>query len=92
MTEYVRTNGYCDYCDYQHSGDYLTIVDNMLMCPYHFLEWERDQHSFCVSEPKCRDCWVKIFGHYVWRQIEEADIDEHILETDEHCKCKVKEE
>ena len=88
MTEYVRTNGFCDYCDYQHSSDYLRVVDDNLMCPYHFQEWERDQHSFCVSEHKCQDCWVKIFGHYVWRQIEEAELDQHILEMDDHCQCK----
>lgn len=88
MTEYERTNGYCDYCDYNHSGDYLRIVDNMNMCPYHFQEWQRDQNSFCVSEHKCEDCWIKIFGHYVWRQMELAELSQHFLESKEHCQCK----
>ena len=89
--DYPPSAGYCDYCDYNHSQQYLRVVEDMLMCPYHFQEWLRDPHSFCVSpvEYRCQDCWIKIFGHYVWRLIENAEIDQHICDRSEHCdSCK----
>ena len=85
--QYPRSAGYCDYCDYNHSQQYLRVVDDMLMCPYHFFQWLTDQESFCVSPVayRCEDCWIQVFGHYVWRLIQNAEIDQHICDRSEHC-------
>ena len=84
------TSGYCDFCDYQHSTPYLWHIDNddgnVVLCPYHYQEYIDTEGQMKRGRDRCADCWIKELGSYVWRRIEEAEIDQLICEQDEHCK------
>lgn len=85
-----RTNGYCDFCDYQHSMDYLWHIDNedgdVILCPGHYQEYIDTKGTMKPIHYRCEDCWIDLVGTYVWRKMELAEIDQLIVEQTEHCK------
>lgn len=86
----TRTNGYCDFCDYHHSGNYLWHIDNddgnVVLCPSHYQEYINTKGHMRPCHYRCVDCWIDLVGSYVWRRIEEAEIDNMIVELKEHCQ------
>jgi len=87
----IKTNGYCDFCDYEHSSNYLWEIDNedgnVILCPHHYQEYLDTKGTMIRTKYRCQDCWIKELGSYVWRKIELAEIDQLICDTSEHCSC-----
>ncbi len=85
----TRTSGYCDFCDYEHSSNYLWHIDNddgnVVLCPYHYQEYLDTKGRMKTTKHRCQECWIEVLGSYVWRRIEETEIDQLIIESDEHC-------
>lgn len=85
----TKCSGYCDFCDYQHSFDYLWHIDNddgnVILCPFHYQEYINTKGTMIQTKHRCGDCWIKELGSYVWRRMEEAEIDQLICQQDEHC-------
>ena len=85
-----RTNGYCDFCDYQHSDNYLWHINNddgnVVLCPHHYQEYIETEGKMRPCHHRCEQCWIDLLGSYVWRQIELTEIDQLICEQVEHCK------
>jgi len=85
----IRCAGYCDFCGYNHSMEYLWHIDNndgnVILCPFHYQEYIDTQGTMITTKMRCEDCWKKELGSYVWRRMEESEIDQLICEMEDHC-------
>jgi nitrite reductase/ring-hydroxylating ferredoxin subunit len=85
----TRTAGYCSFCEFNHSSEYLWEIDNndghVVLCPKHYSEYIATKGTMISTKNRCDDCWIKELGTYVWRKMELAEIDQLICEMPEHC-------
>lgn len=86
-----RTCGYCDFCDYNHSHDYLREVSEgmsaLVLCPYHWNVFQENDGQMRRPKQMCGDCWIELVGDHAWRVMEQnEDIYQTIIESGDHCK------